>query len=93
VRTIHLRHNGQGTWYVSVTQDNHPVISNTPYESTPQALRAFIHEGHHQPFARMLVHRDKNENAVVIRKARACVKDQGEHAIDMQSVKAVVAKV
>jgi hypothetical protein len=92
LRTIHLRHNGQGTWYVSVTQDNHPVLSNTPYASTAHALRAFIHEGHHQPFARMLVHADKTENAVVVRRSRACVKDQGEHAINMQTVKAAVAR-
>jgi hypothetical protein len=92
LRTIHLRHNGQGTWYVSVTQDNHPVLSNTPYASTPHALRAFIHEGHQQPFARMLIHVSKAENAVVIRKARACVKDAGEHAIDIQNIKAVVSR-
>jgi len=94
VRTIHLRHDGQGTWYVSVTQENHPPLSHTPYTSTPHALRAFVYEGQQQPFARMLIHVSKNENAVVIRKARNCARDRDRdaQAIDIQSAKAAVCR-
>jgi hypothetical protein len=92
LRTIHLRQNSQGTWYVSVTQDNHPVLSNTPYASTPHALRAFIYEGHQQPFARMLVHGGKSENAVLVRRGRASIKETGSYAIDAKAIQCAAAK-
>ena len=94
VRTIHLRYDGQGTWYVSVTQEHHPPLSHTPYASTPHALRAFVYEGQQQPFARMLIHVSKKESAVVIRKARSCARERERdaHAIDIKSAKAAVAR-
>lgn len=59
MKTIHLKHRGQGPWHVSV----------------------------------MLIHPDNANEAAVVRAVRTCGDDRGEHAIDMQSVKATVTNV
>lgn len=56
MRTIFLLQNVAGGWYVRTGSSNgQKVHTNEAYANRGNAVRAFIVEGRHQPFANMVV--------------------------------------
>jgi hypothetical protein len=67
MRTIHLRRNAAGDWFVTVTSAPNTCHSHHAYPTCAQAHRAFVCEGRNQPYARMLVHTPESRKATVVR--------------------------
>lgn len=67
MRTICLRQNSTGDWFVTVQLKPSKCISHVGYPTRAQALRAFINEGREQPYSRMTVHSLHARSGVVIR--------------------------
>ena len=77
MRTISIRQNEAGEWFVTVFQNPRSFLSHIGYPTRAQAFRAFVTEGREQPYARMMVWAAGATKAVVIRGRVRAAEERG----------------
>ncbi|CAN5299401.1 hypothetical protein BH11PSE9_BH11PSE9_15330 [soil metagenome] len=77
MRTISIRQNEAGEWFVTVFQNPRSFLSHIGYPTRAQAFRAFVTEGREQPYARMIVWAAGATKAVVIRGRVRAAEERG----------------
>lgn len=93
MRTIYLLKNKRSLWYVRTMASNGKhIAAEESFSSAGNGQRAFVTEGQHQPFARMVVEIE-GEKAVLIRaggRVTDFLKDQAK--INLKAVQAAMRK-
>lgn len=87
MRTISIRQNEAGKWFVSVFQNPRSFLSHIGYPTRAQAFRAFVTEGREQPYARMMVWAAGATKAVVIRGRVRAAEERGAAAELMEQLR------
>lgn len=77
MRTISIRQNEAGEWFVTVSQNPRSSLSHIGYPTRAQAFRAFVTEGREQPYARMIVWAAGAAKGVVIRGYQRAADERG----------------
>jgi hypothetical protein len=90
MRTIHLRETDIGEWFVGVTTNPNVYHSFQLFETRAQAVRGFVIEGRHQPFARMVVQARRGDRQAVVRESQRAGYTAAKECVVLAAVKAAL---